>query len=171
MKRIILMMAVCLVALSGSVQAQSITSQTMSPDIDAMVKRLAAEVKALRLEVATLRLEPQQDKIARLERELKLVRFEKRRMEQSEREYYEQMARLDARMSQSTLTQEEQSDLSAQKTALLAHSPEKVLVRLQQVTQREAELTERLQQEQELLQTLSEMVKKLSAELSDSQKP
>jgi chromosome segregation ATPase len=146
-----------LASLESLTYAQTTSSQD-DQNLTTLVGQLSAEVKTLKRELTLLQIESQQGKVTRLERELKQARRERQQMEQAEKEFNDEIARLDARLSQS-VSPDELADLNAERAAVTIQSPDKIAAKRQQFEEREAELSERLQHEQERLQELLKSIR------------
>lgn len=130
----------------------------------ATVKQLTLEVRKLKVELYKLQLDQQQMKIAQLRRELQQAQADKLQLAVRESDLNQEIADLEAALSEPTLTVDDRAKLEAAKASLEGSRWGEVDNERQALAQREAELTARLEQEQRRLQKLVKEAERLKAE-------
>jgi hypothetical protein len=145
--------------MSGRVHAQA-PNQSAGTQA-AMLQQTSAELRRLRLEVIEQAIEFQNWKIMRLERELRPIHDELRRLSEREQAITQLVADLNNHRTNTSSDQEALEEIEAAKAAYTEKGLKKLSIKRQLATQRETELTEQLELERRRLQEFIEKARKL----------
>jgi chromosome segregation ATPase len=145
----------------GTVAAADLGAQ--SADQPAL-KEVINQLRMLRLELLEQRVESQEGYILQLERELQQVRADQQTLEQQEREHADAVARLEQRLSDSSLP-EDRYEVEAARAGLIARGDKGAAK--SSLNQRRAQVQQQLEQARQQRQKLLEKAKQLSLEIGD----
>ena len=127
----------------------------------ALLQQTSDELRRLRLEVIEQAIEFQDWKIMRLERELRPIRDELRRLGEREQAITQLVADLNNHRANTSPDQEALEEIEAAKATYTEKGLKKLSIKRQLAAQRESELTEQLEQERRRLQEFIEKARKL----------
>jgi hypothetical protein len=147
------------ITMAGRAHAQA-PNQSAENQV-ALLQQTSAELRRLRLEVIEQAIEFQNWKIMRLERELRPIQDELRRLGEREQAITQLVADLNNHRTNTSPVQEALEEIEAAKAAYTEKGLEKLSIKQQLAAQRETELTEQLEQERRRLQEFIEKARKL----------
>jgi hypothetical protein len=129
------------------------------------MKSIAADLRQLRKEMFEDRIERQDDRVRALEHEFGLVRAQLQNGEQVQRAQNQEILQMDQRLSDSSLTDDERSQLESVRTEAGASNQ----IDQAALLQKEAEVSENLRRERLRLDSLRAAVRVLSNSTSSHQ--
>jgi hypothetical protein len=147
-------LAACLaISLAGAppARAEQPAAEPAHADTVAWLRHVADGVQKLRLEIAELRFDMQERRTAELERDLLAAQAERERLDREAATHLEEAASLDRQLTEPGLSPEQQHELLAHKTALLAEITGRLRAKQDHAARTESTAHERLENQRRLL--------------------